>query len=77
MSRSVREFIPDILPCGTQINEKWIKGKQMECCRTVCPGKSNIQIEVCHSVHKRRRREDADSELQAAEEQASAADYEE
>ena len=42
-------YVPKILPCGKFVNRNGSKG---ECCRTVCPHKSNFEIEQCYKVYK-------------------------
>lgn len=46
------EYVPKRLPCGKEINKYYISEKEMQCCRTECPHKSNDSIEVCYDEHK-------------------------
>lgn len=48
--------IPTSLPCGTSINQNWRRGKPVECCRTVCPDKTDKTIDECHKENKRKNR---------------------
>jgi hypothetical protein len=43
------DYVPKILPCGEEINQDEDNG---ECCRTVCPNKTNRQIDKCFSMYK-------------------------
>lgn len=45
-------YIPELLPCGVRVNEHWKPGRKLECCRTVCPTKSNTAIEACYAGWK-------------------------
>lgn len=47
-----REYVPRRLPCGVEANRNYRPGKPMECCRTVCPDKSDKAIEQCYEWHK-------------------------
>jgi hypothetical protein len=45
-------YIPTKLPCGKLINQNYKPGMKMESCRTVCPDKSNIDIDHCYDSLK-------------------------
>ena len=46
------EYVSKKLPCGKEINQHYVSGKEMQCCRTECPHKSNDAIEVCYDEFK-------------------------
>lgn len=47
-----QNYIPLRLPCGKEINQHYLPGKVLRCCRTECPDKSNTAIEECYKRHK-------------------------
>lgn len=47
------KFIPEVLPCGKQVNENYRPGQQVQCCRTECPQYDWKQIEMCAKSHKK------------------------
>jgi hypothetical protein len=46
------DYIPHWLPCGIEVNRFWRPGKHLECCRTICPEKSELAIDICYEGHK-------------------------
>jgi hypothetical protein len=46
-------YIPEKVPCGRKINQDWEPGKQIECCRTLCPYKDTPEIESCSKIRGR------------------------
>ncbi len=46
------DYLPYQLPCGKKVNQHWMPEKEMECCKTECPGKSINQIESCYKSNK-------------------------
>ncbi len=49
---SGQNYIPLRLLCGKEINQHYLPGKVVQCCRTECRDKSNEAIEECYKRHK-------------------------
>jgi hypothetical protein len=50
--RYIYHGTPKNLPCGVEINQDC----RDKCCRTVCPDKSDAEIDDCHRTNKRKNR---------------------